>query len=1555
MDPDLPDEKLSKPPVDSRKTFPQANEVKEGATDPSNLNETEYLRYSRMVSLFEKERTFNNSIKKSIARINARILDCVSPEYHNILSDKKTAREKLVRLAQQFKPKGETRHQDLRNAWRYMLQNPIGKTSIERWLTNWSNLYDEAKSAEVPDICYHSAVHPEDRTAIRDFLQAVQPQDSYFSNHWRDKIQSPEVKLSFHEVLSAYRTHRSVQEQSKKGNSSAIAFAATLNGQPAAGGQLVLSNQKNSQQRCVCGSSKHNWKDCYHINASKRPPGWQQYEGSRKRVEEGIKKRSAAEQQEIAKMRSETSPGKTAQLAITNDGDLPVESMAFFSASISPSVFNAAMVFPLKSSWIVDSGANVHICNRRDRFEGLVEERRSVTLGTGGTITLGRGTAKVIIKNPTTGKILWATLQDVWYAPDFQTNVISVSEIKKNGFFFNSELPAITRDGKAAAMCIEQYGLYLLEHYRDGTPALPPPAAFPALKTSAKPLVSVASPQIWHRRLAHMYDRRIETLAGMVDGIEIKGEPEDNAQSNPERCEVCQRTRAKRQISRRPAERSHTFGRFGRLHFDLVQLDEAYNGHKWISHLFVEGIRLHMSQSHEKKSGCVDAIIKFIAICRNQLRMPIKVFKSDNEKTLGRAIKEYCEEEGILAEFSVIGTPEQNGFIERAGGIIITTARALILDSGLPKKLWPEAVRAAVYLINRTPTTLQNGQQIIPWVEAMRNQENQSDLRLNLSNLRLYGCRAYVRRQGIPQKDKMAPRAEIGYLVGYVASNIWRVWFPHLDTVREVRDVVFDENVRFNPKELEKPPVRDVLEAMPWSVGEYEEERTTTDVEELTLTPPATEEREEEKRDAQSVSKETTSRSPAPAMITPSPTASRDSTPTMAPTRLSAVPGAFPEERRVLMPQTSLNRLEAEGVRGPDQPEGPDQQLQGDLQATVSSPATLDISDSTISAGYRRRGSLAPRDINSSISDSNIVTGKRKRAYFASVASTEGEEDSLDLEDCHEGLLLAFTAGMSSPQAYQRPHRDDLPPEPSNWLEMMRHPHRDAFVEAAALEVKTLEKKGTYQEMDRPTDRSIQILPLTWVFTYKFDSNGLLVKYKARICVRGDLQTMSTEEKYSATLAVRTARAIFALAAAFDLDTAQFDAVNAFLNSLLDEEVYVELPPGLFLTGRRTRCWKLLRALYGLRKSPRLWQQEASRVLTSLGFKVVQEDICLFVADGIIVIFYVDDIIIFNHPSKRQQAADITKRLNEAWELRSMGEAQWFLGIRIVRDRQQGALWLCQDTYISAMATKYHLTRERRLEVPPVSIANLKPFNGTATDEQKHEFSAKVGSAQYATTITRPDAAKATSHLAQFLSNPSQDHINGVNQVIVYLYHTRTRAICYRRLSESIPQAVQFFSDASYGDNHDRRSSSGYICMIFGGPVDWRATKQKTVTTSTTEAELLAISEAGKSLCMWNRLFNTIMFSPGHPVVLQCDNQQTVSLLTKESPQLRTKLRHIDIHQHWLRQEVQSGRIPVQWVKTSDMIADGLTKLLPRQKHVEFVRLLGMEDIGSFLKGLVDD
>ena len=143
---------------------------------------------------------------------------------------------------------------------------------------------------------------------------------------------------------------------------------------------------------------------------------------------------------------------------------------------------------------------------------------------------------------------------------------------------------------------------------------------------------------------------------------------------------------------------------------------------------------------------------------------------------------------------------------------------------------------------------------------------------------------------------------------------------------------------------------------------------------------------------------------------------------------------------------------------------------------------------------------------------------------------------------------------------------------------MMKHSHREGFLAAAHTEFQGLQKKGTFSEIER-TSTKVPSLPLLWVFTYKFDTDGFLTKYKARICVRGDLQ-MSESDNYAATLAIRTFRALMALTAAFDLKIIQVDAINAFLNSEIDEETTVECPEGFKIPGK---VLLLLKALYGLK------------------------------------------------------------------------------------------------------------------------------------------------------------------------------------------------------------------------------------------------------------------------------------------------------------------------------------------------------------------------------------
>jgi hypothetical protein len=105
--------------------------------------------------------------------------------------------------------------------------------------------------------------------------------------------------------------------------------------------------------------------------------------------------------------------------------------------------------------------------------------------------------------------------------------------------------------------------------------------------------------------------------------------------------------------------------------------------------------------------------------------------------------------------------------------------------------------------------------------------------------------------------------------------------------------------------------------------------------------------------------------------------------------------------------------------------------------------------------------------------------------------------------------LQAFSLGI----AHQDPnlHRDRLPPPPRNWRELLNHPHRDGFVKAARTEWTALEKKETFEIVEKNHIDINGILPLMWVFDYKLDLNGYLAQYKARICVPGDLQPISAK------------------------------------------------------------------------------------------------------------------------------------------------------------------------------------------------------------------------------------------------------------------------------------------------------------------------------------------------------------------------------------------------------------------------------------------------------------
>jgi hypothetical protein len=143
----------------------------------------------------------------------------------------------------------------------------------------------------------------------------------------------------------------------------------------------------------------------------------------------------------------------------------------------------------------------------------------------------------------------------------------------------------------------------------------------------------------------------------------------------------------------------------------------------------------------------------------------------------------------------------------------------------------------------------------------------------------------------------------------------------------------------------------------------------------------------------------------------------------------------------------------------------------------------------------------------------------------------------------------------------------NLPPPPKNWRELQKHPLKSLFIFAIRGEINKVEAMATYQKVKRP-DPPTQILPVMWVFTYKEDPQGLLVKCKARLCVRGDLQRKTDQDTRAATLAARSFRILIVIVAAFNLEIEQYNTINAFVNSFLNERVYQE--PGKFRGSRNS-------------------------------------------------------------------------------------------------------------------------------------------------------------------------------------------------------------------------------------------------------------------------------------------------------------------------------------------------------------------------------------------------
>ncbi|XP_044714486.1 reverse transcriptase (RNA-dependent DNA polymerase) domain-containing protein [Hirsutella rhossiliensis] len=342
-------------------------------------------------------------------------------------------------------------------------------------------------------------------------------------------------------------------------------------------------------------------------------------------------------------------------------------------------------------------------------------------------------------------------------------------------------------------------------------------------------------------------------------------------------------------------------------------------------------------------------------------------------------------------------------------------------------------------------------------------------------------------------------------------------------------------------------------------------------------------------------------------------------------------------------------------------------------------------------------------------------------------------------------------------------HRRHLPPEPTTYKELRTHRFGPQFREGAHAEWKALQQRGTFRAVPRDQVTG-KLLPLTWVFKYKFDKHGFLTKFKARLCVRGDLQQLGDKDTYAATLAGRSFRILMAITAKFDLETRQLDAVNAFTNALLEdeEEVYKEL----------------------------------TAAFRELGLTQCPDRTCIFQNDWLTVFFFVDDIVFLYRKENEDAADEMVAALKRKYAMTDQGNYNGSLVSESCVTDPTGSFGYAKTPTLKGW------------------------FNGQASPDQIQLYQSKVGSLNYAAAITRSDIAKPASKLAEFLNNPSEHHSKLADHLIEYLYATRYLAIQF----QENPASTRIASDAAFADNKEtRKSSQGSILTLFGGPIAWKA------------------------------------------------------------------------------------------------------------------------------------
>jgi transposase InsO family protein len=607
-----------------------------------------------------------------------------------------------------------------------------------------------------------------------------------------------------------------------------------------------------------------------------------------------------------------------------------------------------------------------------------------------------------------------------------------------------------------------------------------------------------------------------------------------------------------------------------------------------------------------------------------------------------------------------------------------------------------------------------------------------------------------------------------------------------------------------------------------------------------------------------------------------------------------------------------------------------DAPVQGDAPATVPATARQDPTTQTATAP-------APVPAASTADGPDSIQPRRSARIANQSVIAQTGRPATSARGAQKISASAVGGQPADPTVGETPATSYLACEmPRTLQQALELPDATEWTASMFSEIESLFDRDVFEVVDiSNVPTGCKFFGATWVNRVKTDENNKPVRYKSRLTVQGCAQVEGIDyDAISSPVTSREgARTVFAFAASQGWEMRQFDFDTAYLNAALDRPIYMRPFDGLLeLGGHRLNKYELgllksgraalrvRKALYGLKQSGRLWYETVAAHFTDVhGLKPTETEPCIFVGDGMVVMLYVDDGIVACAPGSGLDDQFLEK-LSGEFAIKLLGEPRHFVGWRITKE-PGGSYLINQRGYIEAMGERFGIDgHAKHVPISPGTVL------GDGEHGDKQLFMSSVGSLLFASGGTRPDIATATSMLSRHMNGPTVTCVKAARDVLRYLQTTADLGIRMTGPADEI--VIEVYSDASFAsDECERRSRGGFIVMLNGSPVAWRSTLQRIQAHSTAEAEYIAMSEGARYGVYVRQLVQEMGGAVRGPIIMHQDNR-TAKIMAEEITTKRSK--HVDIAHHFVRGLVRRGEVDVRYCRTDEMLADVMTKLLPR-------------------------